>query len=143
MSCRNVLSQPAIPQAVSNRSASDEYLLLILHLIHMPCVQALQESCRFGQIVFRILRLNAQKELVGRRMGKAIHVEDRMIRFGQFVERDHAENGEGCCSQNRQLKRYRNECRPTVQWPATNIQWIADGHHPVLHSESRESTTNA
>src|SRR6202034_607085 len=66
--------------------------ILARHLRNRTRLQALKESARAGGIVFLVRGKHNQEEAVFRCHGKARHVEHRMIRHGQTVQREHAEH---------------------------------------------------
>src|SRR6266540_3309777 len=62
----------------------------MLHIGHPLGPQALQEPARLGAIELRVVGLDTQEEAIARGMrGELRHVEDRMVRFRQAVQRQH------------------------------------------------------
>src|SRR4051812_22858790 len=58
----------------------------------LPRVQRFEKAARRFQLELGILRLDAQEEAVAARQGEARHVEHRVIRLRQAVQREHAEH---------------------------------------------------
>src|SRR5215472_2088278 len=133
MSWRSVFifSQPAIPSPHSAATARREGLFLILHLVDMFGVEALQEFRSLHKIELRIPRLDAQKEFVGRRLSKSLHVKHWMIWLRQLVQREHTDDRKYRSAQHGQLERHRDKRRPAVQRSAANIHWIGNRRHPI------------
>src|SRR5262249_48022625 len=65
---------------------------LIGHLRNLLGMEALQQLPRIGNAESWVLRLNAEEETVAAGAHEVGRVEDRMIRLGQPVEREHAED---------------------------------------------------
>jgi len=53
---------------------------------------------------FRVAGFNANKEAVRGRMREAMHVENRMVRLRQLVQREHAKHCRDRRAENGQLK---------------------------------------
>src|SRR5436189_5541084 len=57
-------------------------------------------------------------------MRETMHVENRMIRLGQFVEGEHTENRSERRSENGQLKGDGNKSRPAIEGTAADVQRV-------------------
>src|SRR5260370_10613006 len=93
----------------------------------MVGVQFLENARALRQMEFRIVGLDANKKTVRRRVSKPGHVENRMMRLGQFVEREHAENRGERGAENRQLKSDGNEGRPAIERAAADVHGKGGG----------------
>src|SRR5260370_39964604 len=94
----------------------------------------------FRQMEFRILRLDANKKTVRRRVSKPGHVETRMMRLGQFVEREHAENRGERGAENRHLKSDGNEGRPAIERAAADVHGIGGCGPPTPEEKNSQNT---
>src|SRR6266508_761634 len=75
---------------ITSRSSILALRSSMLHLGHRLGPQALQEPARLGAIELRVVGLDTQEEAIARGMrGELRHVEDRMVRFRQAVQRQH------------------------------------------------------
>src|SRR6185295_18769899 len=70
--------------------------VLALNFSHLPRTKTSQERLRTFDIELRIGRLNAQKETIARSLFEIRHVEHRMIRLRQTVQRQHPEHRREC-----------------------------------------------
>src|SRR5688572_21929658 len=77
-------------------------------------VQGLQKLLRRIALELRVGDFDAEKEPVARRARERRHVEHRVIRHRQPVERPHADKRRQRRSQHRRLEGDRNEVRPAV-----------------------------
>src|ERR1700730_15237418 len=68
---------------------------LRLNFGHLARRQSLQELPGFLSVEQRIVLLNAKKKPVAGGQRKSRHVEDRVVRRGQSVHRQHPEHGGG------------------------------------------------
>src|SRR5712691_5670979 len=66
-----------------------------------------------------------------------------MVRLGQFVQGQHAEDGSERGSENRQLKCDGNESRPAIERAAADVQGISDGRSPVLEEKTANTARQA
>src|SRR4051812_32078069 len=82
--------------------------ILKLHISHLTWPEAAQKLGRLLAVVERIARFDEEEELVARGEREVRHVEDRMIRFGQPIEREHAEDACERRTQDRRLERNRD-----------------------------------
>src|SRR5216684_4511361 len=72
-----------------------------------------------------------------------MHVENRMVRLGQFIQGEHSENsGEGR-AENGELKGDGNESRPAIERAAANIHRISDRRGPILKSKTAQAPGQA
>src|SRR5712664_2299340 len=72
-----------------------------------------------------------------------MHVENRMVRLGQFIQGEHSENsGEGR-AENGELKGDGNESRPAIERAAANIHRVSDRRSPVLKSKTAQAPGQA
>jgi len=76
-------------------------------------------------------------------MRETMHVENRMIRLGQFVEGEHTENRSERRSENGQLKGDGNKSRPAIEGTAPDVQRVGARHSPVLKEESSDAPRQA
>src|ERR1700752_4485386 len=77
----------------------------------------------------RIRRLDDEEEAIGRCAPEGVDVEDRVIRLRQLVQRPHADKRRERRSENRSLKRHRDELRPAVERAIADVHRV--GHHRV------------
>ena len=96
-----------------------------------------------GGIVFLVGGEHDQEEAIFRCRGETRNVEYRVIRHGQAVQREHAEDGRDAGEQNRHLKRDDDERGPGVVRLAADVQRVVDGGHPVLHQVAGEAADDA
>src|SRR5438067_2826155 len=66
--------------------------LLPRDISNLPRPETLQKLEHVIDLELRIARLNDEEEAVARRLLEALHVEDRVIRHRQSVEREHSED---------------------------------------------------
>src|SRR4051812_47213598 len=78
-------------------------------LAWMECLEKLPDAV---ELELRIAGLDDQKELVARGLIEAPHVEHRVIRHRQAVQREHAEDGGERGDQDRALEGDRDPGRP-------------------------------
>src|SRR5215472_13328493 len=76
---------------------------------HLSRVQRLEEPARPLEIKFRIRRLDTDEEPVAAREREAWHVEHRVVRLRQPVERQHSEHRRQRGGENRALEGDRDE----------------------------------
>src|SRR5438552_15361835 len=88
-------SPSALPRDISNLPRSER-------------VQKLEHAI---DLELRIARLDDEKEAVARGLLETLHVEDRVIRHRQSVEREHAEHRAERREQDRALERDRDPRR--------------------------------
>src|SRR5438132_8358186 len=110
---------------------------------HLPRIERLQKIPRLVEIELRIARLDHQKKFVARRLIESRHVEHRVIRHRQSVEREHAEDGGKCGDENGAFESDRNPRRPTVERAPADIQRIADDIRIPAHEESANPANHA
>src|SRR5688500_507167 len=67
-------------------------LLLVFHIVHLARAEAAQELGGLVAVELRVGALDEQEEAVARGEREVRRVEDRMIRLGQAVQREHAED---------------------------------------------------
>src|SRR5438034_1389106 len=72
-------------------------------------------------------------------MRETMHVENRMVRLGQFVQREHTENRCERRSENGQLKGDGNKSGPAIEGTAADVQRVGDRHSPVLKEKSSDA----
>src|SRR6266849_4779783 len=88
---------PKTRQATVQAATRKREVSVIRHLGDMVRVDVLENTSDFLQMKLRILGLDTNKKTVRRRVREAVHVEDRVVRLGQFVQGKHAENrGKRC-----------------------------------------------
>src|SRR5260370_15073257 len=106
MSCRRY-SQPAPKnkQVAAQAATRKREVLVIGHLGDMVGVHFLENARAFRQMEFRILRLDANKKTVRRRVSKPGHVENRMMRLWTVVNLEQPENRRARGAETRQLQR--------------------------------------
>src|SRR5439155_23200130 len=76
-------------------------------------------------------------------MRETMHVENRMVRLGQFVQREHTGNRCERRSENGQLKGDGNKSGPAIEGTAADVQRVGDRHRPVLKEESSDAPHQA
>src|SRR5229473_1403557 len=104
----------------------------------MMRMEALQEARGVRQIKFRIAGFDANKKAVRRGMGKAVHVEDRVVRLGQLVQGEHAKHRGDRRAENGKLKCNGNEGRPAIERATANVHGVAAHICPNLEEETRQ-----
>src|SRR5205823_193076 len=72
--------------------------------------------------------------------GESRHVEYRVIRHGQPIERQHAQDSKDSSEENRHFKSHYNERRPGMIWLSAHIDGVAHGRNPVLHKISAQAS---
>src|SRR6185295_14621142 len=75
----------------------------------LPRIERLEEPARRLEIELRIGRFDAEEEAVAARQREARHVEDRVVRLRQAVEREHAQHRRERRAENGALERHRHE----------------------------------
>src|SRR2546430_2992855 len=90
----------------------------------LPWLERFQKIPRLVELEFRIARVNDEKEFVARGLIESRHVEHRVIRHRQAVEREHSEDRRECRQQNRAFERDRNPRRPAVEGLAAHVDPI-------------------
>src|SRR3954447_964842 len=98
-------------------------------------MKTLQKAGGRVEIEARVRRLYAQEEAVCRRTRERRHVEHRVIRLRQLVERPHGDERRQRRAEHRGFEGDRNELRPAVERTAADVQWIGDRLRPVLEAE--------
>src|SRR5450631_4339778 len=76
-------------------------MVLIANGRDLPRAERFEKSTRGVDVELRILRLDAQKKTVAARQREPRHVEYRVVRHRQAVEREHAEHREQRRAENR------------------------------------------
>src|SRR3954470_13836157 len=92
-------------------------------LAWVECLKKLPDAV---EVELRIAGLDDEEELVARSLIEAPHIEDRVIRHRQSVEREHAEDGGEGGDQDRAFERDRDPGRPRVVRLAADVQRITD-----------------
>src|ERR1700733_8286824 len=111
-------------KAASEPTKSGRYLGRNFH--HLPRVQVLQKLPRALWTKFGIRRLDAQEKLVSRGTRELCHVEYRMIRLRQPIERQHSYHGRDARNQNHQFESDGDVCGPGIQRSSGNVVRISD-----------------
>src|SRR5438477_11536036 len=101
--------------------------------------KALQKRLGRIAIELRIRGLDAEEEPVARRAIERRHVEHRVIRLRQPVERQHAEKGRNRCAQHRALEGHGDEMRPAVERAAADVHGPRDHLRPVLEAVAAQA----
>src|SRR5208282_6574356 len=107
--------QPTVPITASNRIGTNfrkVAMSLTGDLRNGAGVQALQKLACADCVVFGIGSEHDEEKAVLARQRKARHVEDRVVRHGQAIQREHAEYRRDAAEQNGQLERNNDE-----RWP--------------------------
>src|SRR3954463_5088939 len=86
--------------------------------------QRLEKRARAFEIELRVARLDAQEETVPARQRKPRHVEHRVVRLRQSVQRQHAEHRGQRGAEDRAFEGHRDERRPAVKRLAADVDWI-------------------
>ena len=94
-------------------------------------------------IVLLVGRKHDQKKTILRSRTEARHIEHRVIRHGQAVQREHAEDRGNSREQNRHLKRDHNKRRPRMRRLAAHIEGIIHRGHPPLHEVTGQTADNS
>src|SRR5713226_352339 len=109
----------------------------------MMRMEALQEARGVRQIKFRIAGFDANKKAVRRCMREAMHVEDGVVRLGQFVQGEHAKHRGDRRAENGKLKCNGNEGRPAIERATANVHGIAAYIRPNLEEETRQTPSES
>src|SRR6266478_4814190 len=109
----------------------------------MMRMEALQEARGGRQIKFRIAGFDANKKAVRRGMGKAVHIENRMVRLGQPVQGEHAKHCGDRRAENGKLKCNGNEGRPAIERATANVHGVAAHIRPNLEEETAQTPTKS
>src|ERR1035441_6528568 len=89
------------------------------HLRNRKRLETFHELLRSHQVELGIGRLDTQKETIARYRRELLHVEYRVIRLRQSIQREHAEHASQSGKQDRHLKSRNDERRPRViRFPA-------------------------
>src|SRR5215813_3215053 len=134
---RDIPASPRLPFSVS---ALCPFLLplcrlhLYIHQILLPTT--LHDLHYFIMFELTIAGFNYQEERVARCESEIRRIKHWVIRLRQLIKRQHSQHRGERCYQNRAFKRDWYERRPTVEWLATDIQWVVDNFHPILHEEA-------
>src|SRR5690349_5614186 len=97
-----------------------------LHLRDAEWLERFEELPGLCEIEFRIRRFDADEKAVAAGEREDGHVEQRVIRLRQPVQREHPEDRGEARAQHRRLKRDGDPRRPTVQGPTGDDERIAD-----------------
>src|SRR5688572_16798003 len=103
------------------------------HLRDLDRTQRGEEVQRALLVEQRVGRLDAQEEAVARGAGKLGHVEQRVVRGRQAVERQHPQHRAARRQQDRALERDRDERRPTVVRSPADVQRVVHDRGEPLH----------
>src|SRR5688572_20061579 len=122
MSCR----QPASTTAARTTSSAREKALG-RNVGYSYRVQALEECPGLVRVEPRIGGFDAQEEPVARGTVERGHVEHRVVRLRQLVERPHADEAAEGGAKHRGLERDRDELRPAVERTGPDVHRIRDG----------------
>src|SRR5581483_3321812 len=106
-------------------------------------IQRFKKLARAFDVELRIDRLDADEKAIAARERESRHVEDRVIRLRQPVERQHAEYRRERRRENRALERHRDERRPAVERPSANVDRIRHRRNPVLHRVAADAADQA
>src|ERR1044071_1119826 len=94
---------------------------LIRHLRDLFRLITFQQFPRVRRTEPGVLRFNAQEEAVTAGAHKVRRIEYWVIGLRQAIQPPHAKYCRQARAQHRTFKRYRNECRPGMEWLATHI----------------------
>ena len=81
--------------------------------------------------------MHEEEPIASTRASNASHVEHRVIRLRQPVERPHADERRQRRAQHRRFERHGNELRPAVERPAADVHRVRDHRRPVLEAVTR------
>src|SRR3984893_1803922 len=142
MSCFRL--QPATQKSEAASTARKSKVLVIFDLDDMRGVKTVEKARRFGEIEFRIARFDAQKKTVaGGVLDETVHIEERMMRAREPVQRQHAKNGGECGAEHGQFKGDGNEGGPTVQRASAHVERICEDADPILKEKATQATCQA
>src|ERR1051326_376337 len=99
---------------------------LLINGHHLSRMEAGQKRLRLLQVELRVAGLDDEEELVLARQAESRRVEDRMVRLGQAVEREHAEDGRRRGEEDRQLEHRGNPRDPRVGGPSADVHRVGD-----------------
>src|SRR5262249_39904103 len=123
---------PSTTSTASNGNVRTMRIVLTGYLGNRSRMQALQKSARVCRVVLRIGSKHDQEETIFAGECETRHVEYRVIRHGQPVQREHSEYRREATEQDGHFKCHDDERRPGVIGLSTNVDGIADRRDPVL-----------
>ena len=109
--------------------------LSVRHLVDRDRMMLLEELPHGLDVEQRVARLDAEEEPVARRQGEVRRVEHRVVRPGQAVEPQHAEDRRQRREEHGHLERDRDERRPAIERPAADVDRVAERGRIPLHEE--------
>src|ERR1700722_980735 len=116
---------------------------LFFNFINSKRPQGIEEDFGLVQIEIFVFGFNDQKEAVVGSQREPGYVEHRMIRPGQTVQREHAEDGAERGAEYGEFEGDRDEMRPAVVGFAADVERVADDVRVPLHAESGEAAEQA
>src|SRR4051812_31187912 len=136
MSCRQAVESAAASARIASPRTEEQVQfwgeVSIRNGCHLPGTERFEEGARALEMEPRIARLDAQEEPVAAGEREPRHVEHRVIRLRQAVQRQHAEHRGKRGAEDRALEGDRDERRPAVKPPAADVERVRLRRRPVL-----------
>src|SRR4051812_3908768 len=95
--------------------------LRIFHLAEVFRPESFQKFFCRDAFKRAVCRFDAKEESIAGGQSKSRLIEYGMMGHRKPIQCQHAENADQCGGENGAFKGNRNECRPAVQRPATNV----------------------
>src|SRR6266481_595550 len=136
----------AATQAIAKRRAFDfvPEVLIIFHLVDVRGVESLQKAGGVLKVELRVARLDAQEEAFGGGvLDETVHIEERMMRAGEPIQRQHAKYGGERGAEHGEFKGDGNEGGPAVQRASANVERIGDDAYPILKEKATKTACQA
>src|ERR1700735_4016382 len=114
-----------------------------LNFVNSKRFQTVEKHFGLVQIEILVARLHHQEKTVVRSPRELRHVENRMIRSRQSIQRKHSKHSAEGRAQHRQLERNRNEMWPAVVRFAAHVQWVTQHVRVPLHSKAGQPPQQA
>src|SRR4029453_18044725 len=109
---------------------------------HSHWMEAIEKLSRRVAIEPRICGLDAQEESIHRCTYECRRIEHRVVRLGKAVQQPHAYKRRQRRAKNSGFESDRDEIRPAMKRPATDIQRVCDRHRPVLQAVHPKTPQN-
>jgi hypothetical protein len=111
-----------------------------LNFDHSHGSEAVEKAPRLRDIEQGIRGLETEEESVLGRALEAGSGEERVIRRGKPIEREHPEDGRESSSQDRDLEGDRDECRPAVERAPAHVERVVEEREIELEAVAGDSS---
>src|SRR5215213_1582785 len=115
----------------------------VFDICHLTWPEAAEELGRALAVELRVRGLDQHEEAVARGEREVRRVEDRVVRLGQPVQGEHAEDGEERRAEHSHLERDGYERGPAVGGLAADVQRVVDDEYVVLHQVAERAAEQA